>query len=417
MPDAKAESIGNAFLRGWVQRFGIPRRILTDNAQTFVGDLWRNLQQQLGVEVSFSPPFHQATNGAVERAHQTIKNSLKASLLEMGDTYQSRWMERLPFTLLGKRISYQPDLDTSSAELVLGTTVTVPGALVGDPGPPLNKSEIHKLLNVLHQKAARPSKPMSRHMKPEEIYMPEDIQKATHVYILLDKTNPLSKKYFGPCPIVSRPSKTTVTIKKGTYVSGLPVLTTVHWSLCKVANKRPEALEGQCPTRGRPRKLTPADTLNASSWKTPTLNRAEEFHAQNKQDGTDNTLLVTQPNTTNVADSASELDFDPHRDDIQLTTGAGGGEYVSSTPPGQWQLPQPSPALAGSPAPFSGYHTPDRTANNAESSDEDEPFHGFQTQDTPQSENNTNNRGRPKRKTKPPDRYQDFVTYATRTLF
>ena len=161
--------------------------------------------------MSFAPPFHQATNGAVERAHQTIKNSLKASLLEMGDTYQTAWMSRLPFTLLGKRITYQPDIDASSAELVLGTGLTVPGALVGDPGPPLDKTQIHKLLNTLHQKSARPCKPMSRHSKPEETYMPEEMDRATHVYIKLDKTTPLSKVYDGPFPIISRPTKSTIT--------------------------------------------------------------------------------------------------------------------------------------------------------------------------------------------------------------
>ena len=52
MPDGKAETIGDDFLRGWVKCIGIPRRILTDKAQSFVGDLWRDLQRQLWVEVT-----------------------------------------------------------------------------------------------------------------------------------------------------------------------------------------------------------------------------------------------------------------------------------------------------------------------------------------------------------------------------
>ena len=195
MPDCSAETCANAFIRGWVQRFGCPLKITTDNAQTFQCDMWRVLQNQLGIEVSFSPPFHQATNGAVERSHQTIKNSLKASLIEMGDTYQTKWVQRLPFTLLGKRISYQPDLDASSADLVLGTAVHVPGALVGEPGPPLTRPEIHKLLNTLHQKAAIPMKPMSRHKEPDIYFPQENINKATHVYVKLDKSTPLSPLY------------------------------------------------------------------------------------------------------------------------------------------------------------------------------------------------------------------------------
>ena len=37
----------------------------------------------LGIEVKFVPPYHQQTNGAIERQHRTMKESLKASLIEM----------------------------------------------------------------------------------------------------------------------------------------------------------------------------------------------------------------------------------------------------------------------------------------------------------------------------------------------
>ena len=168
----------------------------------------------------------------------------------MGDQHQEQWMQRLPFTLLGKRISYQPDLDASSAELVLGVTPTIPGALIGQ-APSLTKSEIHKLLNTLHQKAARPQKPMSRHNNDPHIYMPEETKNATHVYVRLDKGNPLAPRFARPFPIVSRPSKSTITIKEGTFVSGLPKLRTHHWSLCQVGHMRPKshAEEDLLPSR------------------------------------------------------------------------------------------------------------------------------------------------------------------------
>ena len=153
----------------------------------------------------------------------------------MGDKHGSKWMDQLPFTLLGKRIMYQPDLDASSADLVLGEAIDFPGVFVGDPGPPLNKEQIHKLLHTLHQKAARPIKPMSRH-RQEEYYMPESTQKATHVYVKLEKTSPLSPRYRGRYPIVSRPSKSTITVKEGTFISGLPKLATYNWETCKVAH-------------------------------------------------------------------------------------------------------------------------------------------------------------------------------------
>ena len=48
----------------------------------------------LGVKVNFVPPYHQSTNGAIERQHRTIKESIKASLVELGDVHKSNWMSQ-----------------------------------------------------------------------------------------------------------------------------------------------------------------------------------------------------------------------------------------------------------------------------------------------------------------------------------
>ena len=109
-------------------------------------------------------------------------------------------------------------------------------------------------------------KPMSRH-KQEEVYFPEQIQNATHVYVKLDKSTPLSPRYAGPYPIVSRPSRTTVTVKEGTYVSGIPKLSTYHWETVKIAHMREGQKDAERPKRGRPSKSTPHPQLTPSPKK------------------------------------------------------------------------------------------------------------------------------------------------------
>ena len=121
MPAANAKNVCNAFIRGWLQRYGKCDSIICDNGNTFIAKLWTDLQRVLGVEVVFVPRYHQSTNGAVERQHRTIKESIKASLVQMGNTHRDQWMTQLPFTLLGRRVALQPDLGASPADYVLGT--------------------------------------------------------------------------------------------------------------------------------------------------------------------------------------------------------------------------------------------------------------------------------------------------------
>ena len=50
----------------------------------------------------------------------------------MADVHRENWMQQLPLTLLGRRVSLQPDLGASPADLVLGGGPVLPGVLVPD---------------------------------------------------------------------------------------------------------------------------------------------------------------------------------------------------------------------------------------------------------------------------------------------
>ena len=103
------------------------------------------------------PRYHQSTNGAIERQHRTIKESLKASLVEMGDTHQENWMMQLPFTLLGRRVAVSPDFQASPADMAFGAAPVLPGIIVQNE----EDSDPHVLLKSLQMKANRPPIPMS----------------------------------------------------------------------------------------------------------------------------------------------------------------------------------------------------------------------------------------------------------------
>ena len=118
MPEATAKACATTFVREWVPRFGLPSHASSDNGPSFVAAVWKGLQDTLGTVVNFSPPLHPQSLGGLERQHRDIKVGLKSLLLGMASTHQSRWVEALPWVLLGRRTAHQPDLTASPAELV-----------------------------------------------------------------------------------------------------------------------------------------------------------------------------------------------------------------------------------------------------------------------------------------------------------
>ena len=94
--------VAKAFMQ-WVSRYGVPTTAISDNGNCFVSNVFKDIMSTFSVEVRFTPTYHAATNSAIERRHQTIKNSLKAVLVDMGNTHKSQWMRALPWVLMGKR--------------------------------------------------------------------------------------------------------------------------------------------------------------------------------------------------------------------------------------------------------------------------------------------------------------------------
>ena len=71
MKEASAESCCNAFLRGWVQRFGLPTLATSDNGNTCVAGLWKDLQTALGIQIAYMPPYHASSLGAWKGSNAT----------------------------------------------------------------------------------------------------------------------------------------------------------------------------------------------------------------------------------------------------------------------------------------------------------------------------------------------------------
>ena len=80
MADCTAQTCAQAFLSGWIARFGVPASVTSDRGRQFVSELWRDVLHLFSIKPTQTTSYHPQANGMVERMHRQLKASLKARL-------------------------------------------------------------------------------------------------------------------------------------------------------------------------------------------------------------------------------------------------------------------------------------------------------------------------------------------------
>ena len=163
----------HALITGWIARFGVPGDISSDRGSHFTSSLWSEIAARLGVELHHTSAYHPQANGMIERFHRTLKTALKARLTG------PNWVEELPWVLLGLRTTPKEDLGYSSAELVYGEPLTIPGELVSSKSA---KSMDDLLLNFRLNIPLYAPRPASHHTSARP-YLSPSLLAAKHVYV------------------------------------------------------------------------------------------------------------------------------------------------------------------------------------------------------------------------------------------
>ncbi|XP_065198307.1 uncharacterized protein LOC135829851 [Sycon ciliatum] len=109
-------------------RVGLPDKILSDQGSNFTSDVLRQVAALLRIQLTTSTPYHQQTNGLVERFNGTLKGMLRRFA---ADAPRS-WDEVLPYALFAYREVPQASTGFSPFELLYGRHVRGPLDLVRD---------------------------------------------------------------------------------------------------------------------------------------------------------------------------------------------------------------------------------------------------------------------------------------------
>ena len=160
--------------------------------------MWKAFTGLLGTKHLRTTAYHPCANGLVERLHRQLKGALK------GHPQQEYWTKALPLVLLGIRTSLKEDIGCTTAKLVYGTTLRLPGAFFS--AQPNNNDQPGYMADLRSTMSSlKASAPQSQPGSIADVS--RALQEATHVIIRQDAVRkPLQPTYKGPYKILDRSS-------------------------------------------------------------------------------------------------------------------------------------------------------------------------------------------------------------------
>ncbi|GJZ33801.1 putative reverse transcriptase domain-containing protein [Tanacetum coccineum] len=110
------EKLAKMYLKEVVARHGIPVSIICDRDPRFASNFWKSLQKALGTSLDMSMTYHPEPNKKNERAIQTLKDMLRACVIDFG----KGWVDHLSLVEFSFNNSYHASIKAAPFEALYG---------------------------------------------------------------------------------------------------------------------------------------------------------------------------------------------------------------------------------------------------------------------------------------------------------
>ncbi|GJZ09654.1 putative reverse transcriptase domain-containing protein [Tanacetum coccineum] len=110
------ETLTRLYIKEIVSRHGMPISIISDRDSYFTSRFWQSLQSALGTQLDMSMAYHPETDGQSERTIQTIKDMLRACVIDLG----KGWERYLPLVEFSYNNSYHASIKAAPFEALYG---------------------------------------------------------------------------------------------------------------------------------------------------------------------------------------------------------------------------------------------------------------------------------------------------------
>lgn len=108
-----------------LERFGCPRKIITNNAKEFTSSKLVKLCNDYNIILSHSTTYYPQGNGLVESSNKSLVTTIKKLLQDN----KKAWHSKLVYALWENRVSTEKSIGTYPFQLVYGTDVIFPTSL------------------------------------------------------------------------------------------------------------------------------------------------------------------------------------------------------------------------------------------------------------------------------------------------
>ena len=123
LKDHTASSVSQALYDRVIGCFGCPKKILSGRGTEFIGKIWTELMNLLGVQHVLTSLYYPQANGIVEPSHRTVHNLLRARLSIQDN---ENWVGLLPGVMLTFNEMTQDQRGFYASQILLGGNMNLP---------------------------------------------------------------------------------------------------------------------------------------------------------------------------------------------------------------------------------------------------------------------------------------------------